>query len=101
MKRWPRSLTCCWRTAWRCTHFCRRVKGCRRSGHMDQWQLFADPRFELCFRYPLTTPQGHAVEKTESQRADAPRIHLVSQESQELYFEVMNLPDLTPQEEYQ
>ena len=68
---------------------------------MEHWQLFADPRFELRFRYPLTTPGGHSVEKIEGQRDDTVRVHLVSQGSQELYFEVMKFLDLSPEEEYQ
>lgn len=68
---------------------------------MEQWQLFADPRFKMHFHYPLTTPQGHTVEKVESQREDALRVHLASAGSHELYFEAMKLSDLTPQEEYQ
>jgi len=68
---------------------------------MQHWQLFADPQFKLRFHYPRTTPQGHSVETIESQHEDALRVHLASVGSQELYFEVMKLCDLTPQQEYQ
>ena len=71
------------------------------SMHMESWQLFTDPRFELRFHYPATTPQGHSVEKTEDQHDDVLRVHLVSRDSQELYFEVVEYPNLLPREEYE
>ena len=71
------------------------------SMHIENWQLFTDRRFELTFHYPATTPRGHAVEKTEGQQDDVLRVHLVSRDSQELYFEVVKYPNLLPREEYE
>lgn len=62
---------------------------------MQNWQHFSDPRFELGFQYPPTTPQGHIVERAESPEAAAIRIHFKSKDSRELYFEITkhsNLP---------
>lgn len=69
--------------------------------NIDDWQMFTNPTFKLHFRYPLTTPQGHTIERSEEQNETITRVHIVSQESQEVYFEVMQYPDLAPQEEYQ
>ncbi len=71
------------------------------SVHIENWQLFTDPRFKLHFHYPATTPRGHAVEKTEGQQDDVLRVHLVSRDSRELYFEVVKYPNLLPGEEYE
>ena len=71
------------------------------SMHIENWQLFTDRRFELTFHYPATTPRGHAVEKTAGQQDDVLRVHLVSRDSQELYFEVVKYPHLLPREEYE
>ncbi len=71
------------------------------SVHIENWQLFTDPQFELRFHYPATTPRGHAVEKTEGQQDDVLRVHLVSRDSRELYFEVVKYPDLPAREEYE
>ena len=67
----------------------------------EDWHLFADSRFELHLRYPTITPQGYAVEKTEYQREDAARVHWTSQDSDEVYFEVVKFLGLSPQGEYQ
>ena len=71
------------------------------SMHIENWQLFTDRRFKLHFHYPATTPRGHAVEKTEGQQDDVLRVHLVSRDSRELYFEVIKYPNLLPREEYE
>lgn len=68
---------------------------------MQNWQHFVDTRFALGFRYPPTTPQGHPVEKTESQKDDVVRVHFTSKNSQELYFEVTKYFGLPAQVEYQ
>ena len=67
---------------------------------MQDWQLFKDSRFSLQFRYPPKTPQGHFVNKTESQQDKAVRVHFVSRDSQELYFEVTKYQALHAQDEY-
>ncbi|HEU0292503.1 MAG TPA: hypothetical protein VFR47_07190 [Anaerolineales bacterium] len=68
---------------------------------MENWQIFTDPRFLLQFRYPTVTPQGNMVELQEEQTSDLARVHLISRDSQEVYFEVRRYRDLLPQEEYQ
>jgi hypothetical protein len=68
---------------------------------MERWVLFSDPNFQLRFSYPAPTPQGHPVEKLEDRRDDAVRVHLSSEGSQELYFEVVRFRDLAPQAEYE
>ena len=67
---------------------------------MDNWQLFVDPRFQVKFKYPVTTPQGHIIEREESQSNDFTRVHLISPNSREVYFEVRRYHDMLPQEEY-
>lgn len=67
---------------------------------LQDWQLFFDPRFAVRFQYPRVTPQGHPVIKKESRRDDAVRIHFVSKDSQELYFEVTQYASLPVQTEY-
>jgi hypothetical protein len=56
------------------------------------------------FSYPLTTPQGHAVEQleehVEDHRGDMERVHLSSPESGELYFEIARFRELTPRDDY-
>ena len=71
------------------------------SVHIENWQLITDSRFKLHFHYTATTPRGHAVEKTEGQQDDVLRVHLVSSDSRELYFEVVKYPNLLPREEYE
>lgn len=68
---------------------------------MESWQLFTDPKFQLRFRYPAVTVEGKAVELEEEETRDFVRVHLVSRDSQEVYFEVRRYRDLLPQEEYQ
>ena len=68
---------------------------------MQDWQLFKDSRFSLQFRYPPNTPQGYSVDKSESQQDDALRVHFISRDSQELYFEVTKYSALLARIEYQ
>ena len=68
---------------------------------MQNWQHFVYPGFALGFRYPQTTPQGHIVEKVESQGDEAIRVQFISKDSRELYFELTKYIDLSPQAEYQ
>lgn len=68
---------------------------------MENWQTVTDPRFQLRFSYPAVTPQGNVVVIHEEQTSDFARIHLLSRDSQEVYFEVRRYRDLAPQTEYQ
>ena len=68
---------------------------------MENWQVFTDPRFRLHFKYPSMTPHGLVVEIEQSQNHDSTRVHLISRDSQDVYFEVRQYRDLLPQEEYQ
>lgn len=67
---------------------------------MQNWQHFVYPGFALGLRYPPITPQDHVVEKVESQHDGAIRVHLISKESRELYFEITKYVDLPAQVEY-
>jgi phenylpropionate dioxygenase-like ring-hydroxylating dioxygenase large terminal subunit len=67
---------------------------------MENWQTFTDPRFQLRFRYPAVAPNDHMVEMIEQETSDFSRVHLISRDSQEVYFEVRRHRDLLPQEEY-
>ena len=68
---------------------------------MQNWQDFVYPGFALRFRYPQVTPQGHIVEKDESQIDEAIRVHFTSKESYELYFEISKYTALPAQAEHQ
>jgi len=74
------------------------------SSGLADWHRFKRPGFVVEFSYPLTTPQGHAVEQfeehVEDHRGDMERVHLSSPESGELYFEVARFRELTPQDDY-
>lgn len=67
---------------------------------MENWQLFTDPKFKLRFKYPVRTPQNHTVETVAGQNDDLIRIHLISRDSQEVYFEVTRYYTLSVQGEY-
>jgi hypothetical protein len=67
---------------------------------IENWQLFTDPKFQLRFTYPVVTPPGHVVEHLEEETSDFAHVHLISRDSQEVYFEVRRYRDLLPQEEY-
>ena len=67
---------------------------------MPDLQIFSDPRFPLRFQYPTMTPRGHVVDVEESQSEESIRVHLRSQGSDEVYFEVRQYRNLLPQEEY-
>ena len=68
---------------------------------MKYWEIFIDRKFRLCFKYPAMTPQGQLVDLEQSQNHDSTRVHLISRDSQEVYFEVRQYRNLLPQEEYQ
>ena len=68
---------------------------------MQDWQHFVDSRFAWRFQYPNVTPQGHLVEKAESQAQDMARIHFTSKDSREVYFEITHYYDLSAKMEYQ
>lgn len=68
---------------------------------MKNWKTFADPRFQLRFRYPAVTPQGNMVELEEEETSDFVRVHFISRDSQEVYFEVRRYRDLSPHDDYQ
>ena len=68
---------------------------------MQNWQHFVYPGFALGFKYPQITPQGHLVEKVETQSEERIRVHFMSKESRELYFEITKYIGLPAQAEYQ
>jgi hypothetical protein len=68
---------------------------------MENWKQFADPRFRLRLTYPSLTPQGSIVELEEEETSDFVRVHLISRDSPEVYFEVRRYRDLLPHDDYQ
>lgn len=68
--------------------------------NMKNWQHFTDSRFALRFQYPKVTPQGHLVEKAESQAQDRIRVHFTSKDSREVYFEITKYHNISAQMEY-
>lgn len=64
---------------------------------MPAWRQFKDQRFSLKFRYPEETPQGFPVEIMEREHNGMVRVHLVSSQKKELYFEVTKYPALSAQ----
>jgi hypothetical protein len=67
---------------------------------MENWQLFTDPKFKVRFKYPVSTPQNHNVETLTGQSDDSIRVHLISRDSQEVYFEVTRYFTLSVHGEY-
>jgi hypothetical protein len=67
---------------------------------MENWKLFVDHRFSLQFRYPLVTPQARVVDIEEEETSDFVRVHLISRNSPEVYFEVRRYRDLHPRDDY-
>lgn len=63
------------------------------------WLQFADPRFEVRFRYPVVTPRGKPVGATESQPGGALRVHMRSA-NRDVYFELTRYPPMSGEEEY-
>lgn len=68
---------------------------------MSRWYEFRDSSFSLVFKYPESTPEGSTVEQTESSSGDLARVHFVSRDSGELYFEITKYRDLHPEQEYE
>lgn len=62
--------------------------------------IFSDSRFGVRFRYPNPTPQGYPVEVRETDQAGLLRAHLVSNDSQEIYFELTRYSDISAQAAY-
>ena len=65
-----------------------------------QWRIFSDTRMAFQLKYPQTTPQGHPVRIKEVSVGGGIRVHFVSENSQELYFEVTWYSNLSPAEGY-
>ncbi|HEX6385487.1 MAG TPA: hypothetical protein VF177_12525 [Anaerolineae bacterium] len=64
-------------------------------------RTFSDTRLSFRLKYPETTPQGHAVKIKEASVRGGIKAHFVSEDSQELYFEVIWYPGLAPEEGYE
>ena len=65
----------------------------------DTWLTYANPRFDIRWRYPMVTPAGHSVDVIEDDVPDT-RVHLVTRESTEVYFEVRRMVEIAPEAEY-
>ncbi|MCI0399502.1 MAG: hypothetical protein L0332_32175 [Chloroflexi bacterium] len=61
----------------------------------EKWRTFSDPDFQVRFKYPEITPEGHTTEIREDRRENIARVHFISTDSQELYFEVARYLDLS------
>jgi hypothetical protein len=59
---------------------------------IGDWHTFADPAFILTFKYPAITPQGYETDVKRIPLGEAVRVHLTSQPSKEIYFEVTRYP---------
>ena len=68
---------------------------------METWELFANDQFALQFRHPIVTAQGEPVERIESRAEGMLRVHILSPQMRELYFEVPKYPHLPAKLEYQ
>jgi hypothetical protein len=64
------------------------------------WQRLTRPGFKVELSYPVTTPQGHVVERADDERGDTQRVHLTSPGSTELYVELMRFGGTSPRDEY-
>ena len=68
---------------------------------MNSWNTLSEPEFTLTLQYPSVTPDGHPVEVRRPQTGEqGRRVHLISPNSEELYFEVGRYLELIPQEAY-
>jgi hypothetical protein len=63
----------------------------------SDWRRFEHPGLNVVFSYPEVTPTGQRVER----RDDEARVHLMTSDRRELYFEVARFSNLTPQDEYE
>jgi hypothetical protein len=61
---------------------------------------FADPRFELRFRYPARTPGGAPVELSHSAPEEPARVHLKAAGGREVYFEVTRYSNVLATQHY-
>ncbi len=68
---------------------------------MENWQRFRDPRFALQFKYPKLAMDGEPVDQVETQQDGMLRVHILSPNSREVYFEVSKHNLLTAESEYQ
>jgi len=59
------------------------------------WKVLSHPKLSITLQYPDPTPQGHSVSINERLGIGSFRIHLTSDDSDEVYFEIgqyFNLP---------
>lgn len=55
---------------------------------MTEWMTFSNPQLFITLQYPQPTPLGHEVNIVEKSSAISYRIHLLTEASSEIYFEV-------------
>ena len=55
---------------------------------MANWITYANPQLSMTLQYPNPTPLGHPVNISEKSSNISYRIHLISDESSEVYFEI-------------
>lgn len=68
---------------------------------MNNWKKFENKDFDLEFLYPQTTPQGHQVLINENRNNETDvRYHLITPDSDEVYFEVGRYQNLTAETGY-
>lgn len=62
---------------------------------MIQLKTLHSPEFSLTLHYPDPTPRGSSVDVVERQSDHSYRLHLLSTDSDEIYFEVGKYPHLS------
>ncbi len=76
------------------------MTGKRSPGPDTPGQTFTDHRFALRCRYPAITPQGRPIIIHETERPGLLRAYLISQDSQEVYFEITRYAGISASELY-
>ena len=61
---------------------------------MDNWLTFSNPNLFFALNYPDPTPQGYLVRIHEKPGEAGYRVHFLSEEGDEVYFEVGRYLDL-------
>jgi hypothetical protein len=66
--------------------------------NLENWMIYTNPKLPMRLEYPDPTPLGYPVIIREIEAIHGYRAHLVSDGSDEIYFEVGRYPDLPPQQ---
>jgi hypothetical protein len=55
---------------------------------MKEWTTYSNPQLSVTLKYPQPTPLGHSVKIVEKSSNISYRIHLLTDDSSEIYFEI-------------